>query len=66
MFDGEIELYNLGDDLGESKDVASNHPEIVERLQELMDLAHQPNPNWQARGKPPSKRPEPGDGSPRF
>lgn len=66
MFNGEIELYNLGDDLGESKNVASNHPEIVERLQQFLTLAHQPNPNWKARGKAPSKRPEPGDGNPRF
>ncbi len=29
---GEIELYNLADDLGETRDLADTHPETVERL----------------------------------
>jgi arylsulfatase A-like enzyme len=26
------QLYNLADDVGEAKDLASQHPEVVERL----------------------------------
>jgi arylsulfatase A-like enzyme len=31
------ELYHLGDDLGESRNVASKHPEMVRRLQGCLD-----------------------------
>ncbi|MHC4402744.1 MAG: arylsulfatase [Planctomycetota bacterium] len=34
------ELYHLDDDLGETKNVAAEHPEIVSRLIALMDEAH--------------------------
>ena len=66
MFNGPIELYNLEEDLGESRDVAREHPQVVQRLKDFMDSAHQPNPNWTARGKTPKQRPAPGDGNPRF
>ena len=66
MFSGNVELYNLDDDLGESKDLAQDHPAVVQRLEQLMDSAHEPNPNWKARGKAPNKRPAAGDGKPRF
>ena len=66
MFSGNVELYNLDNDLGESEDLAQDHPGVVQRLKQLMDSAHQPNPNWQARGKAPNKRPAAGDGKPRF
>ena len=32
-----LELYNLDQDIGESKDVASEHPEVAKRLQSLAD-----------------------------
>jgi arylsulfatase A len=32
-----LELYNLDDDIGESQDVAAEHPQVVERLQKLAD-----------------------------
>jgi arylsulfatase A-like enzyme len=31
-----LELYHLGEDIGESRDVAAEHPEVVERLTEKM------------------------------
>lgn len=34
-----LELYNLKDDVGESKNVAASHPDIVRRLTELAELA---------------------------
>jgi arylsulfatase A len=33
-----LELYNLRDDIGESKDVSAAHPEVVARLERLADL----------------------------
>jgi len=35
-----VELYNLGFDLGETRDVANENPEIVARLEALMAQAH--------------------------
>src|SRR5262249_18752375 len=35
----ELSLYNLRDDPGETRNVASAHPEIVARLQKLVDAA---------------------------
>jgi arylsulfatase A-like enzyme len=38
-----IELYNLADDIGEQKDLAKQHPEIVEKLAKLMEREHTPS-----------------------
>jgi uncharacterized sulfatase len=46
MLNGKTELYNLESDLGETTDVAADHPDIVARLEEMMDVAHVPDPNW--------------------
>lgn len=35
-----IELYNLAEDIGETHDVAAEHPEIVAQLAEVMRTAH--------------------------
>lgn len=40
---GPIELYNLENDLGESDNVAADHPEIVTQIENLMTEAHQPS-----------------------
>jgi arylsulfatase A-like enzyme len=37
-----IELYNLQDDIGESRNLAGKHPEILARLERLMNEAHHP------------------------
>lgn len=47
MIHGEIELYNLSADLGETQNVAAEHPELVERAKKYMDEAHQPHSNWE-------------------
>ena len=36
-----LELYNLKDDIGESKNVAEKHPDVVHRLQALADKARE-------------------------
>ena len=35
-----MELYNLAEDIGEENNVASDHPEIVEQIAQIMDEAH--------------------------
>ena len=66
MKTGEIELYDLDNDLGESKNLADSHPEVVQKMERLMNEAHVPNKNWKARGKAPYRQPEPGDGQDRL
>ena len=39
----KIELYNLQDDIGESRDVAADYPDIVAKMRELMDQQHVPS-----------------------
>jgi arylsulfatase len=34
-----VELYNLEEDIGEKKDLASDHPEIVAKIEEIMQTA---------------------------
>ena len=50
MFSGKTELYDLSQDLGEQHDVADEHPEVVKTLQQMMDQAHRPHPNWKVAG----------------
>jgi len=38
-----IELYNLEKDIGESQDVAAEHPEIVARMRKVMQSEHVPS-----------------------
>ncbi|HHK42308.1 MAG TPA: N-acetylgalactosamine-6-sulfatase, partial [Planctomycetaceae bacterium] len=56
MFQGRTELYDLEADLGETRNLASQHPDIVRRLEKLMDEAHTDNPNWKVRPRKPRKR----------
>ncbi len=46
MFSGEMQLYDLVSDLGETKNLAAAHPEIVRKMEHVMDEAHAANPNW--------------------
>lgn len=43
---GGIQLFNLGDDIGESNDLAADKPDVVSRLIELYE-------DWNARNIPP-------------
>jgi uncharacterized sulfatase len=47
MLTGKTELYNLERDLGETTDVASDYPDTVSRLEQMMDVSHVDDPNWQ-------------------
>jgi len=49
---GAIELYDLATDVGEQNDVAARHPEIVERIAEIMRQEHRPSNIWDFRKSP--------------
>jgi arylsulfatase A-like enzyme len=49
-------LYNLKDDLGETTDLASKHPDMVKRLVALMDQSYTPTPRWKFPQKRPAKK----------
>ena len=38
-----VQLYDLDSDASEQRDVASDHPEILEKIIELMDSEHEPS-----------------------
>jgi uncharacterized sulfatase len=44
-----IELYNVKSDIGEQRDVASQHPELIERFTKLFANARTDAPNWPIR-----------------
>ncbi len=66
MFSGATQLYNLENDLGEARDVAGQHPDIVQELETLMSEAHTPHSDWKPRGTLKAQQPPPGDGRLRF
>jgi len=41
-----VELYDLATDIGESRDVAAAHPDVVARLAGLMERAYVPSPDY--------------------
>ena len=47
MTTGPIELYDLSADPGESRDLAARHPEVVTRMRQIMEEAHEPSALWQ-------------------
>jgi arylsulfatase A-like enzyme len=44
--EGPIELYDLAADLGEQRNVAEEHPEIVRKIAEIMIVAQTPSEHW--------------------
>lgn len=56
MRTGDVELYNVVDDVGQMEDVAEAQPERVKQAIGYLDAAHQPHPNWQPRGQSPRKK----------
>ncbi len=49
MLTGDIELYNLATDIGETDNVAGSHPDQIKKAAAMMDEAHTPHPNWKPR-----------------
>jgi hypothetical protein len=46
--DSPLELFDLGNDISESRDVAADHPDICRRILEIMKTSHTPSdyPAW--------------------
>jgi arylsulfatase A-like enzyme len=44
--DGPIELYDLHRDVGEARDVAAQHPELVRRMTEIIEREHVESEHW--------------------
>jgi len=44
--DAPIELYDLSTDLGETNDIAAQHPEVVERVRVLLKTARTDSEDW--------------------
>ena len=44
--DAAIRLFDLGDDPGETRDVAAEHPEVAAALGEALAAGHAESPNW--------------------
>jgi arylsulfatase A-like enzyme len=57
MLTGPIELYDLEADLGERRDVAAAHPDVVARAERVMREAHHPSELWKPQGAPPRQPP---------
>jgi len=53
---GPIELYDLAKDVGETKDLAGKHPELVAKAEMIMKEARTEDPNWPMRGAKPRKK----------
>jgi arylsulfatase A len=56
-----VQLFNLKNDIGETKNVASAHPDIVRKVRQLMDTSREPsdNPRWNFKEVSPRKTTSP-------
>ncbi|MCH5376232.1 MAG: N-acetylgalactosamine 6-sulfate sulfatase, partial [Planctomycetes bacterium] len=50
-----IELYDLASDVGETTDLASQHPELVAKAEALMKAARTEDPDWPMQETPKRK-----------
>jgi len=44
--DAPLELFDLETDIGEQNDVAVQFPEVVKQMEEIIEKAHESDPNW--------------------
>jgi arylsulfatase A len=51
-----IELYDLGQDAGETTDLAARRPDLVAKAESLMKTAHVDDPNWPMQERPKQKK----------
>ena len=52
MLTGKTELYDLSSDIGEERNIAAKHPDLVRKLEAVMDKEHVPADMWKVRGRP--------------
>ena len=46
-----LELYDLATDIGETKNVATDHPDVIEKIETYLKTARTPNDNWPMKGQ---------------
>jgi len=51
MFTGDIQLYDMSNDASEKRDYAPRRPDLVNHAKNLLDKAHEPDPNWKLKAK---------------
>ena len=51
-----LELYNLAQDIGEKNDVAAAHPDIIKKIEAIMEREHVESPNWPSRRRARRKK----------
>jgi len=66
MLTGKTQLFDLSQDLGEANDVSASHPDVVQKLEAMMNQAHTPHPSWKPSGKLSKNQPAPGHGKAPF
>lgn len=49
MLTGDVQLYDVAQDIGQEADMAAQHPELVAQAKSFMEQAHQPHENWRPR-----------------
>jgi arylsulfatase A-like enzyme len=49
MFTGNVQLYDLAKDIGETTNIAQANPDIVKQAIGYLDEAHLSHPDWQVR-----------------
>lgn len=49
-----VRLYDLSQDLGEERDVAAAHPDVVAKMTAAMQAAYVPGENWKFPDQPPA------------
>lgn len=49
--DGPIELYNLADDLGETRNISGAHPDLVEKAAAILAASRVPNADYPVEGE---------------
>ena len=49
MFTGTIDLYDKANDPGEKHDFSKRRPDLARHAAQLLDSAHEPDPNWKVR-----------------
>ncbi len=55
--DNPVELYNLKDDIGETTDLAASHPQLAEKMLDIIKASHKDSPwyTWEYDGPRPPK-----------
>jgi hypothetical protein len=54
--DAPLQLFDLDRDLGETRNVASDNPEMVKKLMGFIKAAHTESPLWPSKPKPRKKK----------